>query len=85
MDNVGRVLLRALLVPLGGVAAITVAMTVILVAHRTLTNEGEWLEAGIFAAAALAVRLTFWIGLTAGAGGIRVATGGGLRVMAMTD
>jgi hypothetical protein len=72
MGNVGRFLLRGLLVPLGGAAAITVAMAVVLVVHRTFANatQEEWLEAGIFAGFAFAERLAFWIGLTAVAGGV---------------
>jgi CDP-diglyceride synthetase len=74
MENVARFLLRLLLVPLGAVAAITVAMMVVLVAHWNeivaLANadpdaQGNWLIALVFAGPILAILLSMTLVVTA--------------------
>ena|SRR5689334_10836763 len=81
MENVGRFLLRLLLVPLGGAVAIAVAMAVVLTAHwneiAALANANRdaqeaWLLAFIFAGPVLAVLLTFWIGFMAAVAAVGV-------------
>jgi len=81
MENVGRFLLRLLLVPLGGALAITVAMAVVLIAHwneiaalahANRDAQDAWLLAVIVAGPLLAVLLTFWIGFTAAAAAVGV-------------
>jgi hypothetical protein len=74
MENVGRFLLRLLLVPLGGAAAITVAMMVVLAAHWNeivaLANadadaQGDWLLAFVFAGPILAILLSMTLVVSA--------------------
>ena len=74
MENLGRLLLRLLLVPLGAALAAVVAMAVIVIAHwneivALATAEpdaqGMWLFAFVFAGPVLALLLTFWIAFTA--------------------
>jgi CDP-diglyceride synthetase len=74
MENVARFLLRLLLVPLGAVAAITVAMIVVLAAHWNeivaLANadpdaQGNWLIAFVFAGPILAILLSMTLVVTA--------------------
>jgi hypothetical protein len=74
MENLGRFLLRLLLVPLGAAFAAMAAMTVIVVAHRgelvalasaSPDAQGTWLFAFVFAGPVLALLLTFWIAFTA--------------------
>ena len=74
MESFLRFLLRLLLVPLGGAAAIVAAMTVVLVAHWgdivALANanpdaQGNWLLAFIFAGPILAILLSMTLVVTA--------------------
>jgi hypothetical protein len=74
MENFLRFLLRLLLVPLGGMAAIVAAMTVVLVAHwgeiAALANasprsQGDWLLALIFTGPILALLLSMTLVVTA--------------------
>jgi hypothetical protein len=74
MENFVRFLLRLLLVPLGGAAAITVALMVVLAAHWNeivaLANadadaQGDWLLAFVFAGPILAVLLSMTLVVTA--------------------
>ena len=74
MENVARLLLRVLLVPLGGAAAVTVAMIVVLVAHWNeivaLANadpdaQGTWLLAFVFAGPILALLLSMTLVVSA--------------------
>jgi hypothetical protein len=74
MENLARFLLRLLLVPLGGAAAITVALMVVLAAHWNeivaLANadpdaQGDWLLAFIFAGPILAILLSMTLVVTA--------------------
>jgi hypothetical protein len=74
MENFARFLLRLLLVPLGGAAAITVALMVVLAAHWNeivaLANadpdaQGDWLLAFIFAGPILAILLSMTLVVTA--------------------
>jgi hypothetical protein len=74
MENLARFLLRLLLVPLGGAAAITVAMMVVLAAHWNeivaLANadadaQGDWLLAFVFAGPILAILLSMTLVVTA--------------------
>jgi hypothetical protein len=74
MENLVRFVLRLLLVPLGAAVAVTVAFTVIVIAHwRELAAlaqadpdaQGFWLIAVIFAGPILALLLSFTILLTA--------------------
>ena len=74
MENVVRFLLRLLLVPLGGAAAIAVALAVVLIAHWgeivALANadadaQGNWLLAFIVAGPVLALLLSMTLVVTA--------------------
>jgi len=74
MENVGRFLLRLLLVPLGAALAFTVAMMVVLAAHWNqlvaLANaspdqQETWLLAFILAGPVIALLLSYWIAVTA--------------------
>jgi hypothetical protein len=74
METLARFLLRLLLVPLGAAAAITVAMTVMVVAHRhaivALANadpdaQGDWLLAFVFAGPILAILMSMTLVVTA--------------------
>ncbi len=74
MENFARFLLRLLLVPLGAAVAVTVALTVVLVAHWNeivaLANanpdaQGVWLLAFIFAGPILAILLSMTLVVTA--------------------
>jgi hypothetical protein len=73
MEAVGRFLLRLLLVPLGGAVAVTVAMMVVLIAHRNgivalaaakPDTQGDWLLAVVFAGPVLAFLLSLTVALT---------------------
>jgi hypothetical protein len=74
MENVGRFLLRLLLVPLGAALAFTVAMMVVLAAHWNqlvaLANaspdqQETWLLAFMLAGPVIALLLSYWIAVTA--------------------
>src|SRR5215475_13188580 len=74
MENFARFLLRLLLVPVGAMAAITVAMMVVLAAHWNeivaLANadpdaQGDWLLAFVFAGPILALLLSLTLAMTA--------------------
>jgi hypothetical protein len=74
MENLARFLLRLLLVPLGGAAAITVALMVVLAAHWNeivaLANadpdaQGNWLLAFVFAGPILAILLSMTLVVSA--------------------
>jgi hypothetical protein len=74
MENVGRFLLRLLLVPLGAALAFTVAMMVVLAAHWNqlvaLANaspdqQETWLLAFVLAGPVIALLLSYWIAVTA--------------------
>src|SRR5215831_717188 len=90
MENVARFLLRLLLVPLGGAAAITAAMAVVLAAHWSeivaLANanpdaQGDWLLALIFTGPILALLLSMTLVVTAmpAAVGVLIAEGFAIR------
>ena len=74
MENFARFLLRLLLVPLGGAAAITAAMAVVLAAHwseivalasANPDAQGDWLLALIFTGPILALLLSMTLVVTA--------------------
>jgi hypothetical protein len=74
MENVGRFLLRLLLVPLGAALAFTVAMMVVLAAHWNqlvaLANaspdqQETWLLAFMLAGPVIALLLSYWVAVTA--------------------
>ena len=90
MDTVVRLLLRVLLVPLGGTVAILVAMAVMLAAHRhgiaALANadvdaQDQWLFDVLRAGPLLAVllSLTFALTILAAAVGALIAEGFAIR------
>jgi hypothetical protein len=90
MENFLRFLLRLLLVPLGGAAAIAAAMTVVLVAHWgeivALANantdaQGEWLLAFMIAGPVIAILLSMTLVVTAvpGAVGVLIAEAFAIR------